>query len=532
MSAPGGGKPVAGETDFDSMSHAQLFALLKSANKDSVNDLSEKLASIAKTVTTIGDHLKAHVGALRWEGKGGDAFREWGNQTANATLKLAEYADSASRLMHPVSQGIVQAHANMPALSLTTGAQSDLHLATERMKKSDSPSFEKSAMLASSRIEGTRSDAADQLRILASTYVHTGSQINALKPPTFPPPANQLGSKWIDPNTHYDAHSTSSGSSGPVVTGSGRRTQHYSANDGDASKAIQEDSGGRGLDGPGGGAHALPVSVPPARDAHMEIDSTAPPLTQPAVHTAAFAPPTTNEVPKGTGTPFGVLPPTFGAAGSGLPAFNEGFGDSGPIGRQSGATFGGRLPRFASTGELPGSTQAGRAPLPRENGIVGGKPVQSPNGRPTARLPRGMVVGGEESGNGANGRPAMGRGTSGMRMGGEGAAGAGRNGLVGGRRLASETGGVVGRPGQPGKLGTRPFTEGGSGLVRGESEGAEETSGRQSGQGGRSGTMPRGTTGSRRRRDGDGGRDRPDYLTEEDETWQQGNRRVVPPVID
>lgn len=124
-----------------------------------------------------------------------------------------------------------------------------------------------------------------------------------------------------------------------------------------------------------------------------------------------------------------------------------------------------------------------------------------------------------------------GRGMSGMHGGGEGGAGAGRNGLVGGRRLASETGGVVGRPPQSERGSTRPFTPGGSGLPRGGAGSPEESSGRQPGQTGRSGMMPHGGTNARGRKDERGG-ERPDYLTEDEETWQQGDRRVVPPVID
>ncbi|MDV9191634.1 hypothetical protein R6L23_26075, partial [Streptomyces sp. SR27] len=81
-------------------------------------------------------------------------------------------------------------------------------------------------------------------------------------------------------------------------------------------------------------------------------------------------------------------------------------------------------------------------------------------------------------------------------------------GISGGRRLAGEAGGVVGgkaqRAGAAGGTG-RPFTPGGSGLVRGGA------------------TKP----GDREEQNGE----RPDYLVEDEETWQQG-RRVAPPVID
>jgi hypothetical protein len=524
VSGHGGGKPVAGKTDFESMSHEQMYELLRSADMHTVSNLSEKLASVAKTVNKIGNDLKGHVMALEWEGKGGEAFREWGNQTANATLKLGEYADSAGKWMGEVSQHIVQAHANMPALSLTTGAKSDLHLATEHMKKSDSPSFEKSAMLASSRIEGTRSDAAAEMQKLATSYVHAGTQINALKPPTFPPPAHELGTHWVDPHQHVAIP----GQAPPVVPGGGSRATFASKHTTDSNESpgtayVIPSDGHHEAANPATSVsdnHALPA-------AHMEIDSTAPPAAPPGAP-GSFGQTPVQDSPKSPAS--GFLPPAFGGPGAGPLGYNGARGGE-SFGGRSGGASGGRLPRLSLPGEFSeGGTSAGaRGALPRSNGIVGGRPIQSSNGQPPSRLPRGTVVGGEE---GASSRPATGRGMPGMRMGGGSETGAARNGLVGGRRLASESGGVVGRPGQAGRMGSRPFSQGGSGLVREEAGGAEETAGRKPGQIGRSGATPPGGGRGSRRRETEGADDRPDYLTEDEETWQQGNRRVVPPVID
>jgi hypothetical protein len=106
------------------------------------------------------------------------------------------------------------------------------------------------------------------------------------------------------------------------------------------------------------------------------------------------------------------------------------------------------------------------------------------------------VIGGES---GMHGRPPMGHGA------GSGMGGVGQSGMTGGRRLAVEPGGIVGgRARQPGTSSGRGFTPGGSGLVR------------------------RGTSGERNEATGE----RPDYLVEDEETWQQNRRRIVPPVID
>jgi hypothetical protein len=95
---------------------------------------------------------------------------------------------------------------------------------------------------------------------------------------------------------------------------------------------------------------------------------------------------------------------------------------------------------------------------------------------------------------------------------GVGAPHSGPVGSATGRRLTMESGGVVGGR-QSGVVG-QPFTQGGSGLVRNHAGGAV-------GPGGTG--MP--TSG--RRQAGE----RPDYLAEDEETWQP-DRRVVPPVVD
>ncbi len=523
MSGHGGGKPVAGTTDFESMTHEEMLALLKSANHQTVSDVSVKLAAVAKTVNTIGEHLKAHVTGLQWEGEGGDAFREWSHQTANATLRLSDYAQDASKYTGVVAQSIADAHSKMPTLSQTISAQADLHHANNALKHHDSPSpsLEKSVIQANSRIESTRGDAASAMRALATSYVHNGGQINALKPPTFPPPASELDKDWWESHADVSRPGASGGYGSSTLPGGGSTRHAYSVS---GNSSVVAPSGGvpesKHLAYEGG--TDSPAPIPHVPDAHMEINSTAPPVAPPTPITHGAPTPSPNG---SQAAPLGVVPPSFGGPAGSLPHFGGRPGGNFSV-RPGGGFSGGRVPRFGSEFS-EGTTPVGtNGSMPRPNGISGGRPVQSPSGRPPARLPRGMVVGGEESSNGSSGRPMMGRGASAMRMGGEGAAGAGRNGLVGGRRLASDPGGVVGRPAQPGKLGGRPFTQGGSGLVRDDEENS-----RQQSRNGRMGMTPRGRNRSRRREDERGG-ERPDYLTEDEETWQQGSRQVVPPVID
>ncbi|MFF9911295.1 WXG100 family type VII secretion target [Streptomyces sp. NPDC013457] len=156
---------------------------------------------------------------------------------------------------------------------------------------------------------------------------------------------------------------------------------------------------------------------------------------------------------------------------------------------------------------LPGPATGGlKAPSPlgtppRAEGITGGRQVPGRTGLPGQgpRLPMGPVIGEERAGQ-------YGRGGAGMHGPGAGMHGApgGNTGGAAGRRLAMQPGGTVGTP--TGSAG-RAFTPGGTGLVRPASTERGEDERRTN-------------------------RSRPDYLTEDEETWDSGQRQIVPPVID
>ncbi|MCM2413827.1 hypothetical protein [Streptomyces sp. RKAG290] len=131
-----------------------------------------------------------------------------------------------------------------------------------------------------------------------------------------------------------------------------------------------------------------------------------------------------------------------------------------------------------------GSRRSATAVPAEGGGITGGRPVPPAAGRPAAALPRGTVAGAES---GQRGTPVVrGPGT------GAAGAGAGRSGISGGRS-------------QPlGATGARPFTSGGLPVSR----------------------SPR--TGQSRAADRDA---EGDHFVEDEETWQYGDRRIVPPVI-
>ncbi|MFE0038109.1 hypothetical protein [Streptomyces sp. NPDC059015] len=513
----GGKAPRLQRTDFEAMTHQQLAALLASASPTGASNLATKLALASSAVTKIGEDLKKYVTNLPWHGEGGDAFRNWGGQTASATLRLGEYSKGAARWMEEISQAIAEAKAAMPPITETTNAQADLRKAQEAKAFAEAPSHRmdtdaggtakraaSDAAAAQGRIDAARWEAAQRLRKLAQTYEFTAQQVNAVTPPTFPPPAMYLeGNTWRDPGRQQDL----AGQDGARTGGAGAPPENPAASYVNSGSTALQQSGQ-----PGTAATAAARERP----VHMEIDGLA---TLPAAPPSSPATPTGTMPPGGRpdagGMPPGVLPPAFGG-GTVKPS-------SPPVPPVNGRPSAGgvRPPVLPGLGQ-PGSGGAGR--LPRDSGIVGGRPVPPSAESPARGIPRGMVIGGE----GTSTRGPMGYNPTA----GAGAGGARPGPAPGGRRYASETGGIVGgsSPQQAGRQGYRPFTPGGTGLVSGTPTGAGAHGAAGAGHGG-SAVPPPGQNRSSHRR-GERGSSRPDYLAEDEETRKQNGRRIVPPVID
>ncbi len=499
-----GKKPQARRTDFESMTHQQLVALIASANPAGASNLASRLSQASSTITSIGEDIRAYVTGLPWHGEGGDAFRAWGGQMASATLRLGEYSRGASQWMEEVAQAIGEAKAAMPPISETTRAQNALtkangtyETATDLANRNDpdarglARTAQSDAAAAEARIDVLRGEAALRLRKLAQTYEFTAHQVNAKPPPTFPPPSAFMGMRdgWHPQPTPGEDGATPARSAlgvgpaaftnrpvagGEFVTG--------------ATKPVRSDPV-VDLPSPDVSGHAAHPSrqEPPTR---MEIDGHAmlPTAPQPSSGPLPGSPPAV-----GAPEPLGMQPaPTLPGPGKGGSASWQSVQPvTGRPGQAGGRPLG--LPMQGPVG--PGVS----ARMPHDSGIVGGRPTP-PNATGTGRgMPRGLVVGGEGT-TGARGpmghTPAMGAGSGGARPGASG----------GGRRYASETGGIVaGNPRQTSRPGTPPVAGGGAT--------AKPTS-----------NIPPGRRDKR-------GTDRPDYLIEDEETWKNG-RRVVPPVVE
>ncbi|MFJ3518978.1 hypothetical protein [Streptomyces sp. NPDC090131] len=479
-------------TSFEGFTHQQMRDMITSLDPASVQARADQLAAAAKKIETIGDALKRHV-VSGWEGEGADAFQLWVSRAGNATLRLSEYSAKGGEWMGKVVQTMTEA-TKMTAVDAT--ATKNLAAAIEHHNDPDAAKVRSEAQTI---LDADHREAVRLMTNLAQSYEHSSEQMNKAEIPTFPPPPKKFVP--VDYGGTSDVERSGGGSGGVGSAGSSYPT----TGPGGSEPAIQPGSvQGR----PSQPDNALPTTSAPApvtpdRDVQVDLDAvgTLPPnQTLPPVTTTPGGPLPTSPggPPPGPFVPPMGVPPISGVKGPGLPGV---FGPGGPVPGTTGP--------LGRGGTVPGM-------LPRDSGIMGGRPVTSTG--PGSGIPRGTVIG-----EGAQAGRPMGGG--GMGHGGGGSHGSGQGGFAGGRRLASEPGGVVGgrQTGAAGRpvVGGQPFTQGGSGLVRNGAGGAGM---------GPMGHAGAGTQTPGRRRNDQGG-ERPDYLAEDEETWQ-GSRRVVPPVID
>ncbi|WP_028797589.1 DUF4398 domain-containing protein [Streptomyces purpureus] len=498
----GGG---GGSTSFESMSHQQMLEWLDQASSFYVKAASDKLTLAAGEIKEIAQQLQFRPERVEWKGEAFQEFKDWGSSLASATWRLAYYSEDAAKWMSDASDAIALAQSAIPRYTSHKQAQENLDAAKSAKNDPDARTVKDNAEASlAKKEEENRLAAAAEMRKLSQTYSQSSAEMGKLEVPTFQPPPTAFvppsydevngSSHDIQRSPGYERSVGDSGSTGTTRPSTTRPNDDFNpVPPGDDRNGTR----------PGN-------TVRPEPPVDLNIDSvqtlppptatppqTTPPVVQPPLGKPEIGPMPTPIVP-------GVPPRT-----NGLPP-------TGPTGGQ-------RIPTTPPPGKhVPGPHQTGplgKLPTTRE-GITGGKPVlPTTQGRPATGLPRTPVIGQEHmTGRGPTGHAG---GTGPNPVGGQ-------SGIIGGRRLAGETGGIVGgRAQQPGATSARPFTPGGTGLVRGAAAGdAARTTGQAMGRGGAPHTQ--GTGSQREENRGE----RPDYLVEDEETWQQGNRRVAPPVID
>lgn len=531
-----GSSGSSGRTSFEGHELNAMIDLIENSNPEHLEQAGQALLKARSSLNDAAKELGGFIEGVDWEGESGTAFRDWGSGLVAHAYKLGEFAETAGTQITVAGTGLASVRSSLPPRDTRLVRKSPDDIETPAQIEGN-PEY-----AAAVKVEKDRQEAINQANRLASYYAVSEETLAAQEPPRFEKKLDVAMPKPRGYRVGEDTGESSTGSDGP------------------SRATAPGESGGSTSSGTTGhqASVAAPRSVEPVLDESIstEINSVA---TPPAPVTASgpSAPAPTSPVgpaggpsltppmatgfvnpvtagSKGLQGPMGAPRATGQTAGGGARATGPTAGSSSangrsgpPVGRPSpmsgGSTSGG-------TGRAGGGSQtptAGRSGITggrpmaaghagasgttgpragRASGIVGGTPQRAaPGTTGGARgVPRGTVVG--AGGAARTGGPAGPVGQRGV-VGSGGTKGASRPG----GRGTPTTNGVVGTPrgGGGARAGAKGFTTGGAGLVRGPA--GRKDSGDE---------------------DQEDGTPRPDYLTEDRETWEAGRRGVAPPVIE
>jgi hypothetical protein len=541
---PGLGYIALGATAFDGKKLNQLLDLVEAANPADLEHAGEALEKATVAINDAAKDLNDFVKSTEWEGEGAAAFQAYGTGVVGYAWDIAKVANAVGAQMKVASTGLASVRNAMPPRDTRAVAdQKEPRQFKPEERRPDNPDYQKAL-----QVEKDRQEAINQMNRLGSYYVVSTSTLAGQEMP--PPPAAYKAA--VPKPTGRDAD-LPTGESSTAGVGWSRTSEISPGSDRAAVGAYGGSSRAEALGAPAGVIGSSPSMqidsvVAPPSPAPATGPATPPaqigptgPVTgnPPPVMTNLGTPPRT-KTPSATGTKGlprpGVGPTTAsmgrsGASGGGSTQAGRSSGAVGRPGSTAGsATSAGRSgtasgrPGATGTGPavgrpgvvggtgsnpvagrpgMPGQAAGGRqspSHTPRvghSNGIVGGTPQRATGGTTGSRVPKGTVIGAEGA---TTGR------TQAARPSQSGVIGAPRGGST-----ARAAGGGI--PGVNGVVGTSRGAVAGSGGAA------------------RAGERP----GQRQSRDEEQERTgvtRPDYLTEDEETWAVRRRPAVPPVID
>ncbi|MFJ2026399.1 hypothetical protein ACIODW_21705 [Streptomyces sp. NPDC087897] len=510
--------PPAGRTSFEGFELNSMIDLVENTRPEDLESAGKALWAARDAISKAAEELDTYLTGVDWQGESGTAFRAFGKGLVAHARELGDFAEVAGTQITVAGTGLASVRSAMPPRDDRQVRKSpdDIELPA---RTADNPEYQ-----AALKVEKNRQEAINQINRLASYYAVSGKRLEGQEPPRF---EKRLDIEMPKPRARRDEETPSRTSGGgPESLG----------NSTGPSSSVRAVTGGSGSDVPVGRppAEVLGPAPLPDRSVGTEINTVAPPqapttiagtpppLTPTPTTGPTGAPPSppvlpglTNTLRGGTQRPTGPtgMSRTVGQTGPGWGKAQPTGG--GPVARGQGGLPVGRPGPMGGGG---GSSFAGRpvggpqSPIAGRPGVTGGRPVVGQGGTPAVGGPRAGgrngIVGGTAQ------QPPRSRGAGGgvgQRgvIGGPGAAAASR---AGGRTTPAPGGsGVVGaaRKAAGGGPNTKGFTTGGAGLVRGPADRR---------QGGRE--------------DEDNGSTRPDYLTEDEETWNAVRRGAVPPVVE
>ncbi|MFJ5926300.1 WXG100 family type VII secretion target [Kitasatospora sp. NPDC092948] len=481
-------------TNFNSYSHGQMRSMVQSMDSGAVMAAADPWRRATNTLKQIRTALNtaAADASDSWQGDTSDAFYSRMTTLANTVNNVAAYSNDAANALEMMSEAIDKAKRDMPEepgfFAKVGDAISDTAQQTVGIDNEDTRTA-----IADTR----KQQAVTVMQTLAASYRAT---TNYLKPPL----ARLDDSKDLQPPDNGGASAL-----GALIMGIGA-----------------------GIAGPNSAPTGSSGSRTSGQSSVSSRTPQAPKLQQAVVRPtdAGISGGTANPVPQPKGPGTGI---------DGIQGANGGVrGGAGTIGGAGGA---GGVHGPSGSGGLGSSGGAGGNLTGRgEGGLLGGG---SGIGTSRAGFSGNSVSkagtfgsgglggsGGPGGGAGAGGASGMGaRSGGGLGVGG-GAGGSGIGARSGGG-LAGKAGGVIGESTHA-NAGGRAFTEGGSGIGRNRlgqgGAGGQAGSQGQAGAGHGGGMGGHGQAG---KKDKKRGKDRPDYLVEDEETWASG-AQVNPDVVE
>ncbi|MEU9604437.1 hypothetical protein [Streptomyces sp. NPDC048057] len=562
----GGNGPHA-RTDFEGHDLNVMVDLVGNAKPVDLENAGESLRKARDDLKKASRELEAEIGKVQWEGESAEAFREFGKALAAHADGLGAFAGIAGTQITAAGMGLASVRSSMPPRDMRT-VKHDVRTMPTPQQVDTNPDF-----AAAKKVEQDRQEAINQMNRLASYYAVSEQTLANQEAPKFdkilkadvPRPRGRVRlPSNTDRSGVSDSRKANIQPARRYGDEAGPRNERPTEIPGTPPSANVERDPATVIDSvapPVASPPTNPNSAPPVTPVAPATPPTGPtgsppvapispvgPVTGPVTSKTGGPVPTSPVVSKAhggpgkttgappitatgqpgvpgrpniTGTPTTATPSANGPVGRPTGPMTAGPSSQGPVGRNGGPGAGGpytnnqqqMLGRPNTTGgPMQGQPATGRTGGPagtrQGQGIFGGTPQQRATSSPAgSRVPKGTVIGGEGTGatRATQGRPGQ-SGVVGANPMGNANRPAGRgtpsvNGVVG----APRQGGSGGNP-RPGKSG---FTTGGSGLVGGRP-------GRK-----RSDKEPEENESTR-----------PDYLTEDEETWTARRRDTTPPVIE
>jgi hypothetical protein len=555
---------VFGKTAFDGQRLNAMIDFLESANPADLEDAGEALEKATAALNAAATELGTVVKDTEWDGEAAAEFHRYGSEVVSYAWSIGRISNAVGAQMKVASTGLASVRNARPPRDgrLIQKKPEDFNAAE---KTQDNPDYQKAL-----QVEKDRQEAINQMNRLASFYAVSQGTLAGQAMPK--PPKAYKADVPLPTGRVFDTRESGVGRSRDSLARESSRP--VSASDTHSYEAVSHT---QGLDGTDPARSVSPAHTEPVRepDVGVQIDTVAtppaptvtpntptptvpqgnpgptgpgvpptigpgaPPQTGKSWATGRNGVPRTTTGPTTVGRPGGPMGKTGGPpattqgpqAGRSTPQTGRSGGQMGRTSPSQGAQAGRSTPQMGRSGgpggqrqgtggqrgpggprtqspvvgrpSGPGQPAAGRTSTGpnagRSNPIVGGNQQRSQSGNTGSRIPKGTVVGGEGP---AAGRPSAARPSQ-----------AGVVGANSGNKAARSVG--SGTPSTNGIVGTpRGAAGSGSGRVAGAS------------MGGRGSQRP-----ARDEQDREGS-SRPDYLTEDEETWANRRRGAVPPVID